>query len=91
MGGRESGAAEKHDDMSAKVWREPTICGILCVMTGSQLKTWRKRLKLKAYEAAEALGVARDTYTRLEARREVDRRTALACAAIAHGLPPAEG
>lgn len=48
-------------------------------------------MRLKAREAAEALGVSADTYTRLERRDEVDKRTALACAAISHGLPPAKG
>lgn len=60
-------------------------------MTGAQLKAWRLRMRLKIGEAAEALGVSTDTYSRLERRSEVDKRTALACAAISHGLPPAKG
>lgn len=60
-------------------------------MTGNDLKAWRQRLRLKKHEAAKALGVSPDTYTRLEQRDELDLRTALACAAISHGLPPIGG
>lgn len=60
-------------------------------MTGDDMKAWRQRMRLKVGEAAEALGVSADTYARLERRASVDRRTALACAAISHGLPPAKG
>lgn len=60
-------------------------------MTGDDLKSWRLRMRLKVREAADALGVSNDTYARLERRDEVDKRTALACAAISHGLPPAKG
>jgi hypothetical protein len=48
-------------------------------------------MRLKVGEAAEALGVSPDTYARLERRKLVDQRTALACAAISQGLPPAKG
>jgi len=60
-------------------------------MTGDQLRKWRLRMRLKVGEAALALGVSLDTYARLERRTTVDKRTALACAAISMGLPPAEG
>ncbi len=60
-------------------------------MTGNDLKAWRLRMRLRVREACEALGVSTDTYARLERRAQVDRRTALACAAISHGLPPAKG
>lgn len=60
-------------------------------MTGEQLKAWRLRMRLRVNEAAEALGISPDTYGRLERRDAVDKRTALACAAISHGLPPAKG
>ena len=60
-------------------------------MTGSELKAWRLRMKLKVGEAAQALGISPDTYARLERRKVVDQRTSLACAAISQGLPPAKG
>lgn len=60
-------------------------------MTGEGLKRWRKRMRLKVSEAAEALGVSVDTYARYERKPEVDRCVALACAAISFGLPPAIG
>lgn len=60
-------------------------------MTGEQLKVWRLRMRLKRYEAAAALGMQPDSYARLEKRADVGKRTALACAAISMGLPPAEG
>ncbi|WP_408611041.1 helix-turn-helix domain-containing protein [Caulobacter hibisci] len=60
-------------------------------MTGEQLKTWRTRMRLRAGEAAEALGVSRDTYRRMEGRLSLPKHIGLACAAISHGLPPAKG
>lgn len=59
-------------------------------MTEHQLKAWRKRLGLNKTRAAEALGLSPEAYGRLE-KRGSDRRTDLACAAIAFGLPPAVG
>lgn len=60
-------------------------------MTGSELKAWRLRMKLKVGEAAERLGVSPDTYGRWERKADVGRLVALACAAISYGLPPARG
>lgn len=60
-------------------------------MTGAELKSWRLRMRLKVGEAATALGVSPDTYGRLERKPLIDQRTALACAAISQGLPPAKG
>lgn len=57
-------------------------------MTAHQLKAWRERLGFNKAEAARALGMTADAYGRMEARGETDRRTDLACAAIAYGLPP---
>ncbi len=54
------------------------------------LYAWRKRMRLKVKEAAEALGVAVATYNRWE-REGADKRTALACAAISHGIPEIRG
>jgi Helix-turn-helix. len=59
-------------------------------MTGSQLKAWRLRMRLKVRDAAERLGVSVDTYGRLERRTRVPRYIQLACAAVAYGLPPME-
>ena len=60
-------------------------------MTGSQLKSWRLRLGMNLTQAADALGVSLDTYARMEKRPQQTKLTALACAAISHGLPPAVG
>lgn len=60
-------------------------------MTGKQLKAWRKRMRLKVYEAAAALDVSRATYTRWEAAPTLPRHVGLACQAISLNLPPAEG
>lgn len=60
-------------------------------MTGRQLRAWRQRMKLKINEAADRVGVSPDTWGRWEAKAEVPRLVALACAAISFGLPPVEG
>jgi predicted transcriptional regulator len=60
-------------------------------MTGEQLKAWRVRMRLRVGEAAEAIGVSRDTYRRMEQRDSLPKHFGLACAAISHGLPPAKG
>lgn len=67
------------------------ICGILRRMTGKQLKAWRTRHKLSATLAAQMLGVSADTWARWERRAKLPLYVGLACAAISHGLPPAEG
>lgn len=60
-------------------------------MTGKQLRTWRKRMRLKVYEAADRLGVSRATYTRWEADpTPLPKYVGLACSAISMNLPPAE-
>lgn len=48
-------------------------------------------MRLRVGEAAERLGISPDTYSRLERRALVDRRTALACAAISAGIPESVG
>lgn len=63
-------------------------------MTPADLAAWRKHMAYTQREAAQALGVTLTTYQRLERGAEwsdgaavtVDRRTALACAALAAGL-----
>lgn len=47
-------------------------------------------MRLNIKEACEALGVPRATYTRWE-KTGADKRTALACAAISHGIPEIRG
>lgn len=65
-------------------------------MTPAQLATWRSDLRLTQRAAAEWLGITLATYQRLERGQEwdgrkpvfIDRRTALACAAIRAGINP---
>ncbi len=65
-------------------------------MTPADLATWRTQMDMTQRQAAEALGVTLPTYQRLERGAafdtgkpvEIDRRTALACAALAAGLAP---
>jgi len=65
-------------------------------MTNVDFKGWRKRMGMSQVEAAEALGLSRETVVQYEAGRRRDtgaevkipRTVALACSALAHGLPP---
>lgn len=58
-------------------------------MTAATLLAWRNRLGLNKSEAAIALGLSRNGYEAYEAgRNRIPRHVALACAAIAYGLPP---
>lgn len=65
-------------------------------MTPAHLDAWRQHMGYSQRAAAAALGVTLATYQRLERGAEwtdgaavtIDLRTALACAAIAAGLPP---
>lgn len=69
-------------------------------MTPSDLRAWRTAMGYSSQEqAAEALGISKSGYIDLETgvRRttgkpidQIDRRTALACAAIAAGLAELE-
>jgi len=64
-------------------------------MTPGDLREWRHTLRMSQHEAASLLGLSLRWYQALEAGRdhggreiaEIDRRTALACSALAHGLP----
>lgn len=64
-------------------------------MTPADLSAWRRHMAITQRDAAAALGVTLPTYQRLERGAEwaegtpvqIDRRTALACAALAAGLP----
>lgn len=63
-------------------------------MTPADLAAWRAHMAYTQRQAAAALGVTLATYQRLERGAEwtngapvaIDRRTALACAALAAGL-----
>lgn len=63
-------------------------------MTPADLAAWREHMAYTQRQAAAALGITLATYQRLERGAEwtdgaavtIDRRTALACAAIAAGL-----
>ena len=65
-------------------------------MTHADFAAWHEHMGYTYETGAEALGVNRSTYANLLAgtRRDsgtpvvYDRRTALACAALAHGLEP---
>lgn len=58
-------------------------------MTADSLLAWRARLHFNRSEAARRLGVSRNAYAAYETGRSpIPLTVALACAAIAHGLPP---
>lgn len=63
-------------------------------MTNDQMLAWREGMGWTQDSAAEALGVTRATYQRMERGEDwktgkavvIDRRTELACAAISAGI-----
>lgn len=65
-------------------------------MTHDNIKAWRTSMGYSQHAAAEALGVTPTTYQAMERGTSfatgkpvvIDRRTALACAAISAGLAP---
>lgn len=58
-------------------------------MTPTDFKSWRARLGLTKAEAARLLGLAPNTVAAYEfGRAAIPRHVALACAALAYGLPP---
>ena len=59
-------------------------------MTGSQLKEWRKRLRLSQAKAAEALGCSRSAIQSWEGRptERLPKWAALAVSAVSLNLPP---
>jgi len=58
-------------------------------MTPASLTAWMNRLGYNQTEAASALGIARSTLDRyLDGSVRIPHSIALACAAVAHGLPP---
>jgi transcriptional regulator with XRE-family HTH domain len=64
-------------------------------MTAPEIRAWRARLGLSQRKAAEAIGISERMYIYYEAgqredgrRVEIPKTVALACAAVAYGLPP---
>lgn len=61
-------------------------------MTAAGLKAFRERMGWNRSELAEHLGADRKTVGRYEdgKTKPIPKYVALACAALAHGLPPME-
>ena len=65
-------------------------------MTPTDLRAWQKAMRYTYDTAAQALGINRSTYAALISGinpktgepKPIDRRTALACAAILAGINP---
>ena len=56
-------------------------------MTPSELRAWQTHMGYTYETAAEALGMSRSGFAKLLAGdHQIDRRTALACAALAAGM-----
>lgn len=61
-------------------------------MTTDDLRAWQAHMGYTYETAAEALGISRSGFAKLLAGdHAIDRRTALACAALAAGLGPWRG
>lgn len=57
-------------------------------MTGRDLSAFRVRMSFTKKALAEALEIDRKTAQRYEDGVRIPRHIALACAALAHGVPP---
>lgn len=58
-------------------------------MTPDQLRFWQAKMGYTYETASEALGMSRSGYAKMVlGLASIDRRTALACAAIAAGMQP---
>jgi len=65
------------------------LCADLSTTSPNTITAWRSRLGLTISGAAEQLGCARNSLAAYEAgRTPIPRYIALACAAIAQGIPP---
>ena len=61
-------------------------------MTPDQLRAWQAQMGYTYDTAAVALGMSRSGYAKMVlGKAAIDRRTALACAAIAAGIKPVAG
>lgn len=60
-------------------------------MTAADFIFWRTQLGLSRSQVAEALGVGINQPKRYEEGQKIPRYIALACAAVAHGVPPIGG
>ena len=60
-------------------------------MTASSFAAWRARLELNKSQVALVLGLSRNAVIGYESgAKRIPLYVALACAAVAHGLPPIE-
>lgn len=60
-------------------------------MTPDDLRAWQRQMGYTYETAAQALGMSRSAYAdMLAGGSRIDRRTALACAAVSAGLQPWE-
>ena len=58
-------------------------------MTAADLRAWQEWMEYTQRAAAEALGMTLANYSAaVTGKTRIDLRTALACAALAAGLPP---
>lgn len=58
-------------------------------MTPAELRAWRTHMGWSQAQAAEKMEITQQVYSRHERGEvKIDRRTALACAALAAGLGP---
>lgn len=58
-------------------------------MTPADLRAWKLSMAYTYETAADALGISRSGFAKLlDGTHPIDKRTALACAAIAAGLEP---
>jgi len=58
-------------------------------MTAADIRAWRARLGMSQQAAADALGVHQNSIRAWEqGKQPIDRRTALACAAVYHKVEP---
>lgn len=77
---------ENQNEVKSLTWRARSN------MTSADLRAWQAHMGYTYDTASKALGVARSTYaTWISGERDIDKRTELACAAIAANLQPFHG